>query len=264
MHWARLRDEIGEVGEHVAVLLRETPDPDLPVPGLEWTVGELGAHLVTVARRNVEVGREGALPTFDGFGTHAGLAAYNARELDEETERDPEELAAILASENEAVLDAYGADGDRGVRWYEVETSVDRAAAIWLGELLVHGLDLARTLGRGWPIHRDQAAEVFRGLTPALPTLVNRDAARSAAGTYHLHLRGARDYTIEVSDDGTCRVREEQPERADLHVSASPVAYLLVGYGRESRWAAIAKGQIVAWGRKPWLALKFADLFEPP
>lgn len=264
MDWARLRAEIGEVGEQVAVLLRDTPEPDLRVPDLDWTAGELGAHLITVARRNVAFGRDGSIKPFEGFGTHTGLAAYNAEELAGEPERDPEKLAAILTSENEAVLDAYGADGDRPVRWYDVETSAHRSAAIWLGELLVHGFDLARALNRAWPIRRDQAAAVFAGLVPVLPAVVDRDVARSAPGTYHLHLRDSHDYTIELGADGGCTVRGGKPRRADLHVSASPVANLLVGYGREGRWPAIAKGQIVAWGRKPWLALKFADLFERP
>jgi hypothetical protein len=47
-------------------------------------------------------------------------------------------------------------------------------------------------------------------------------------------------------------------------VSADPVTYLLVGYGRRSPWPAIARGGILAWGRMPWLALRFASLFAQP
>jgi hypothetical protein len=43
-----------------------------------------------------------------------------------------------------------------------------------------------------------------------------------------------------------------------------PVGFLLVAYGRSSQWSEIARGRIVAWGRKPWVALKLASYLVTP
>jgi hypothetical protein len=47
-------------------------------------------------------------------------------------------------------------------------------------------------------------------------------------------------------------------------ITADPVAFLLVGYGRISQWGPILRRQIVAGGRRPWKALRFAMLLTDP
>lgn len=264
MEYGPLRDDVREMSARTAGLLREAPNGEAPVTGLDWTVADLGGHMVTVGRRCARVARGQPQSWKPGDDPHGGMATFNREEIDELAERDPAKLATLLEESTADTLDAFGPDGDRPVDWGAYRTTAADATAVWLGEFLVHGLDLARTLGRAWPIRRDQAAAVFDGLVPALPAFVDRAGASRAAGTYHLHVRDGGDYTIEASADGTVAVERGKPARADLHVSASPVAYLLVGYGRAGQWGAVAKGQITAWGRKPWLALRFPDLFASP
>ena len=67
-----------------------------------------------------------------------------------------------------------------------------------------------------------------------------------------------------VFDDGTLSIEEPSDRRVDVHISADPEVFMLVGYGRVGQWRAALKGQIVAWGRKPWLALKFGSLIRNP
>jgi hypothetical protein len=141
--------------------------------------------------------------------------------------------------------------------------AVTEVAGIWLGELLVHGLDLAAALGAPWKIRRDQALAVSEGIFAIVGQFVKPDVAATLDATFHVSLRGGGDYTVTVGGGG-CHVAPGKPERADLHVSADPVAYLLVGYGRKSQWPAILTGRIAAWGRKPMLALEFGKLFEQP
>ncbi len=47
-------------------------------------------------------------------------------------------------------------------------------------------------------------------------------------------------------------------------ISADPVAFLLVGYGRIGQWGQILRGKLVASGRKPWLGLGFGKLLTSP
>src|SRR5439155_5127701 len=115
----------------------------------------------------------------------------------------------------------------------------------------------ARLLRRPWPIPRDHAIAITRGLLPSVGYSVDPKVAMKATGTYHVRLRGGDDWAIEVRD-GRASIERRRASRADLHVSADPTAFLLVGYGRMSRWRALLSAQMVAWGPKPWLAVPFS------
>jgi hypothetical protein len=143
---------------------------------------------------------------------------------------------------------------------YGVQSSVVGVGGVLLGELLVHGRDLARMLGKAWAFRSEQALAVTNGVLPLAANFVNREVAERAAGTYHLRLRGGDDWTIRVGDGGAV-IERQRPGSADLHISAEPVAYLLVGYQRMSLWRAVLSGRMVAWGRKPWLGLQFGKVF---
>jgi hypothetical protein len=115
-------------------------------------------------------------------------------------------------------------------------------------------------LGKAWEFRSEQALAVTNSLLPLLTNFVNREVAERAAGTYHLRLRGGDDWTIRVGDGGAV-IERQRPGSADLHISAEPVAYLLVGFQRMSLWRAVLSGRMVAWGRKPWLGLQFGKVF---
>ena len=70
-----------------------------------------------------------------------------------------------------------------------------------------------------------------------------------------------------------CRRRPSAPstwsapsasQPVDCWISADPTAFLLVGYGRIGLWGPIARGRLVAGGRKPWLALRYKRLLRNP
>jgi hypothetical protein len=50
----------------------------------------------------------------------------------------------------------------------------------------------------------------------------------------------------------------------DCVISADPVTFLLVAYGRMPLSRALLHGGILAWGRRPWLGLHFKNLFFNP
>jgi hypothetical protein len=53
-------------------------------------------------------------------------------------------------------------------------------------------------------------------------------------------------------------------DRVDCHVSADPVALLLIAYGRRSQWVPILTGKLIAWGRQPWLGPRLVRYLVTP
>lgn len=233
-------------------LLRALPDGDLPLSRVTWSAAELGAHLVSLPSRYRRMAQTPA--SFP-----ASLSADNHRELAAVSERAPGALADLLEVEVATLLEAFGADGEQPVWYFTVAHTVTGVGAILLGELLLHGLDLARACQRSWPITRAQALACLRGVLPAIILTVDADAAPKATGTYHLHLlhlRGGEDWTVRVHE-GAVRVERDRPRQADLPLSADPVMFLLNAYGLISRARALLSGRIICWGRRPWLAVRF-------
>lgn len=247
------QEETAAAAGRVADLLRALPRGDLPLRRVTWTAAEVGAHLVSLPRRYRRM-IDGALPVPES------LAADNERELATVPERDPAALAALLPAEVAALLDDLGPDGDRRVHYFTQPHTAAGLAGIMLGELLMHGWDLATATGRDWPIPRDLAAAALRGILPAIVVAVDPAVAAAATGVYHLHLRGADHWTFRVSD-GTVTVLTGRPDRADLRLSADPSVFLRSGYGLVSSARAALTGGVIAYGRKPWLATKFSRLF---
>ncbi len=125
-----------------------------------------------------------------------------------------------------------------------------------LNETVMHGYDIAHAAGRKWRIEPTHAAMVVQQFfVPVLQTVdprtfVNAEKAAGLQVTYELHLRGD-DRLNFVFDDGALRVEEPSVRRVDCHISADPAAFFRVFWDRQSQWNAIAKGQLMAWGRKP-------------
>lgn len=53
-------------------------------------------------------------------------------------------------------------------------------------------------------------------------------------------------------------------EKADCVITADPVAFLQLAYGRIPPWRPVIGGKMFASGRKPWLAVKFGTLLSSP
>lgn len=253
MDWPQLREEIITTTARVSGLLRALPDGDLPLSRVSWSAAELGAHLVSLARRYRRMAQ-----TSQPF--PASLSADNQREVAAVSERDPGALADLLEVEVTTLLEAFGDDGEQPTWYFTVEHTVAGIGAILLSELLLHGLDLARACQRPWPITRAQAVACLRGILPALILTVDADATPKAAGTYHLHLRGGADWTIRVHE-GAVSVEPGRPRQADLHFSVDPAVFLLNAYGLISSVRAMLSGGMISWGRRPWLVLPFSRLF---
>lgn len=269
------RGALSAAAERTARLLRSAPDPDVPVHRSAWTVAEVGAHLVVAprafagsARGNIE-GIRPYLPAAGGY--HDRMHVVTTATLKMVPERSPLALAGIVLDAVQDFLSAtVGMEPDELIPtpWYgpSVALSVTTVTCLALGEQLIHGHDLARTLGQPWPISRRVALLLVNAFEAMLPIVVDPQAASGVRMTCVLHVRGGPRLTVRV-DDGRVHVTRDEPRdgtRADCHISAEPVAFALVGYGRINQWQAIASGRLTAWGRRPWMALRFRSLFHNP
>ena len=133
--------------------------------------------------------------------------------------------------------------------------------ALLLGEQVVHGLDVARAAKVRWQVDPRDALLVAPGVLSIAPQYL-RPSAAAVRASFELRIKGASRYRLAV-DRGNAVVTEAG-EKSDCVITADPVAFLLLGYGRITQWSPIIRGKLRAGGRKPWLAMKFATLLESP
>mgnify|MGYP001309698782 CR=1 FL=1 len=259
----RVLPAIDLAADRFVTLATGAPDPALPVPANPgWTVRDVAAHLVTVTvryadgpeGRGVWTKTPGDLPALN----HDQVAALGTATVGELAGRLRRELTAVRGQ-----IQGYGSDmpsfgfhGGERVR-------ADTALGILLGELVVHGWDVARALRRPWPIDPGHAALIFEGLNPVLPGWVRPERVRGLTAGFEIRLRG-RDSHVWAFRDGRLQVNPRDRGRIDVHISADPAPFLLVCYRREPQWKHIATGRILAWGRKPWLAPTLISRFHTP
>jgi uncharacterized protein (TIGR03083 family) len=259
---AAVRRAAGEFG----ALLGHASDADVhrAVRDSDWDLGDVAAH-VAVATEVYTNYAHGETEAFVDVSDIAGgsLARTSAARLRAEPERELTGLARRVHDASSALLDATdGRDASDPVVWNGQATTVGTMLGIILAEYLLHGRDLAETLGRPWTIGADDARLVLAAVLPMLPLLVDPATTARVQASFDLRVRGATRVTLVV-DHGSLSV--EGPGAAvDCHVSAEPVALLLVAYGRRTQWVPIATGKLVAWGRKPWLGTRLTSYLVTP
>jgi hypothetical protein len=278
--WQQSRDALRDEVRRVTALIRSISDPGVPAVG-QWTLAEVAMHLSQnwllvpgLARRDISRFRA-VVPSIAGDSMIRDMrdnADMNALALKSDDERD----LAVLADRIEARAQEYfgecaGHSPDEPRPWTVEGTMLPLSAltCCLLSETIMHGYDIAHAAGLKWRIEPAYAAMVVRQFFgPVLQTVdprtfVNAEKAAGLQATYGLQLRGGGRFNY-VFDDGKLRIEQPPLGRVDCHILADPAAFFMVFWGRQSQWNAIAKGQLVAWGRKPWLGFKFRSLIRNP
>ena len=281
--WQQSQDALRDEVRRVTTLMRSISDPGVPAVG-QWTLAEVAMHLsqmwITMpgmARRDLSRYQE-VVPSIAGVAGDSLIrdmwdnADMNALGLTSDTERDLAVLADRIEERAQEYLGECAEHSPDEPRPWLVEGTMLPLSALTCGvlsETLMHGYDIAHAAGRKWRIEPTHAAMMVRQFfVPVLQTVhpqtfVNAEKAAGLRATYELHLRGGGRLFF-VFDNGSLRVEEPSARRVDCHILADPVAFFMVFWDRQSQWNAIAKGQLIAWGRKPWLGLKFRSLIRNP
>ena len=259
---AHVQPAIDQVGERLAALAAGAPDPEARLARSDWTVRQATAHLVTVVPRYADgpEGRGTWVPD------RQRLAALNDAQLNALGTLSMRELAGQLRRQLTAL-----------------RTQVQGYGGLVPTFRFHGGEPVAADLAPGNPARRARRPRL-RHRPRRGPALADRSPPRRAdlpgpgpdraglgqphpgqrlTATFTVYLRGEATH-VYVFRNGRLQVNPARPHHVDVHISADPAAFLLVLYRRQPQWRHIAAGRLLAWGRKPWLALTFADRFQQP
>ncbi len=241
-----LRDATRSAADAFAGQLRSVNNGSTPVPNLDWTVADLGAHVAALPawwRTQHDVGRDFERP--DDFAAMSDGARAHI------TETDPAALADLVDAEYDQHLDTVAQGGTYNL--YGRSVTAENLTALALSELVFHGRDLAAvTSAQTIQLTRDQANAIVDATMAITPVFVDPDRARTQPdGTYHLSFRGGKSYTWTKAGDELV-IAEGKPTSADAHLNADPVTFMATSLGRMSLTRGALTGGTFTYGRKPW------------
>jgi hypothetical protein len=264
--WVAAQEAVRRTASRITDLLRSIGHADAPALG-EWNITDLAVHLSHTLDAVAAMARGGG----GVLGDLWDLPGLSGALVKGEGERDMGEVAArIDATIADFLTLMQQAEADIPRPWLVkgVELPLSRLTCHVLNDLIVHGRDLAEADGKPWPIPRPDAALVVDGfLFPVLGALgrgiVDQEAAAGVRVSYDVHVRGGGRAVLRF-ENGDLFVEPPDRRRVDCHLSVDSVAFLLVAWGRLDQWQAISRGQLLAWGRKPWLGLKLRNYLRNP
>lgn len=264
--WPAAREAVATVAPRVTALLRSVEHPTAPALA-DWDLTDVAIHLSHALDGVAAMANGGGSMLTDLW----GLGDLTTALVEGETTRDLAEIADRIEASVESFLRGMETAKDDGVRGWLVEgieVPLSTLTCHFLNELVVHGRDIAMAEGVPWKIDRRYAALVLTGfIFPAFAvlgrTIVDQEAARGVRASFDVRLRGGGGVVIRI-DDGDLTVEPPSSRPVDCHLSVDPETFLLVGWGRISQWPAILRGQLLAWGRKPWLGVRFRSLLRNP
>lgn len=255
-----LRERIAQALERFIRLAR-TADPHARPPRSNWTVQQVFSHVLSLGHRYLEY-VEGRYR----LAAHpVEVSGLNQIELEAAMAPIPEliDRLQILAPRLDELFDEV-ADNGR-VLGFHCGAVVDGITwqTNWLGELLLHGQDIARAVKAPWVLPERDMLFIARGLMQIGPAYVRTTIAPSTNICAAIVIPEARPYLIHIHD-GVGEIRCSHPDDrfdAILRLPASTLTQLL--YQRIGPFNAVRQGLRVVGGRRPWVALKLQSCFEP-
>jgi uncharacterized protein (TIGR03083 family) len=247
-------------------LVRSIKQPDKLALG-DWTVGDVAVHVSHVFNVVTAMVRGGGSLMSDvwDLGTLTRVMVKGEADRDLTTIADRIDAGAI---EFRSAMDEAGNRGSRAWLVEGVEVPVTMLTCHLLNEIVMHGHDIAAAERMPWPLTRADTGLVVNGfLFPVLGALgksmVDQDVAAKMHSCQDIRVRGGGRVYFRF-DNGTLSVEDPSSAKVDCHLSVDPAGFLLVAWGRRSKWNAIARGQLMTWGVRPWHALKLREMLRNP
>jgi len=239
----------------VASLVRAAKDSIQTVSGLSWTVGELGAHLAATAD-NYATMAEGEVVMTEPVSERStvidrGIALHLAASAVEQANLVEEGLNRLVTALQPR------SDEDR-LPYYGMDVPPSLIAGMCLNELVVHGVDLARTHGRPVEVP-DHAAYQSLLASCALTSFVVTPWGQARSMVLGYGARGHPPIIIAL-DHGDVTVSHHTDHKVDAWFCGSAADLLLASYHRISALRSLRT--LRPRGRRPYLALTVDKAFE--
>jgi hypothetical protein len=256
------RQALLEVTEVVAGMVRPLQDTAVPIPGFDWTVGEMANHLAMAAQLFVDLA--GGATRMHGDQTKEGLAAANAALLAGDLERSGEKLADAIVTSTRTFLETVDTrPSGQLVMAPAGRMDMDTFVSYALTHAGQHSCAIARAVHQPRPITKQHVNLMMPFLCLGMENFVSKEKTKNLTASFLLHLRGGPKVAVTF-DKGAISVAAKPPRGVDCHISADPVQLFLVAMGLKKQWGPIATGKLMTWGKKPWLALQFVSFFAVP
>ncbi|GAA4291347.1 hypothetical protein [Mycobacterium paraffinicum] len=136
----------------------------------------------------------------------------------------------------------------------------------WLGELILHGRDVARAIKAPWEIQERDMLLIARGLMQFAdgPGYLRTGLSAGTDVCVAVKVPGARPYVIHIHD-GVIEIRARRPaDRPDAVLQAPASTLCDMMYQRIGPVTAARRGLMIVGGRRPWKALRLQSYLERP
>jgi uncharacterized protein (TIGR03083 family) len=232
----------------------EGVDPARPIPGLDWKVRDVVAHLTNDSYTRMARGEK------SGFTLAQRVEQGNAARAALDHLPMPELVAQMKAHSEDFLNAIEGRSSTEPLDWHSGEPmTVGLMASTVLNEAVLHGCDIAKAAGAE-PVIPKRAAELGCPSMLATAVYVYQPPAKRTDARIDIRLRGVGALVWHFTNQS---LRLEAPGgKADMHISADPVAFLKVGYGRMTQTKALLTGKLFGWGRRPGV-MSLLQSFEP-
>ncbi len=257
--WSLLRQAVDETAGQLVGLLRSVRNPNATAIG-EWSIRDVAVHLADVFTNYPRyLMGDGPL-----FADPMQITAHNAEVVAAGRDMQVEEAADRIASSALELSEMLATRRpDERVTWHGgIDLGLRTFVAVPLSDGMIHAHDIATAEDRSFKPDPAHAAATLINLADLLPHYVNPQSAAGFSAVYELRPRGGerrlltfRNGSLTVSTEG---------RTPDCIVSADAYSFMLIGYNRLGQIRAALTGKVVAWGRKPWLALKLPNLIASP
>ena len=202
--------------ERTAALFREV-DAALALPDGSWTARDVLAHLCNVARRYTSAPRLADTPR--------GVDAINAEELAELSDVPMGELLGKFERAFGRYREVWTAVGPEHMWPFHGGGQMPTAAlrTNWLGEMTLHGYDVASAAGIAWPVSIDDALDLLAFLRLIVPVYTRPGTPTTVAVAPDV----GPAWTIQVGTDGVTTVDGDRGAEAGVRGPAWALVRLL-------------------------------------